>query len=375
MKALIETLFTILTQKLRLKPPLVNLILRVMGSKYSARMKKAAFLIVLICLGHAVVAQQRPQYTQYILNNFILNPAISGIENYIDVKAGYRRQWQGLSGAPETSYISIHAPIGNNFRYGTSTSVPEGGGSNPNNRSYLQNYMASEPHHGVGFTAVSDKAGPISRTDVNLNYAYHIGITEQINVSLGVAAGVSKIFLDRSQLILENPADQAIGTGNFNQLKPDLSAGVWLYGPRYFAGVSAQQLLKSPMGFSDDPVTYDQGRKVPHLFATFGYKIYLGDDFAAIPSALLKVVSPVPMSVDVNLKLAYKDRFWLGGSYRKDDAFAGMAGFNVGSFMNIGYSYDVTTSGLNTVSNGSHEIVLGIFLNNRYKVTCPQKSW
>lgn len=338
-------------------------------------MKKLAVFFMFLCVCQFALAQQRPQYTQYILNNFILNPAISGIENYIDVKAGYRSQWQGLEGAPVTSYISIHAPLGKNFLYGTSTSVPQGGGSNPNNRSYLQNYMASEPHHGVGFTVVSDKAGPISRTDLNLTYAYHIGITEQVNVSLGVAAGMSKIYLDRSRITLENPGDQAIGTGNYDQLKPDLSAGLWLYGPRYFAGVSAQQLIKSPIGFSDDPATYDQGRKVPHVFITAGYKVYLGDDFAAIPSALVKFVSPVPVSVDVNLKLAYKDRFWLGGSYRKDDAFAAMAGFNVGSFMNIGYSYDLTTSGLNTVSNGSHEIVLGVFLNNRYKVSCPQKSW
>lgn len=338
-------------------------------------MKKVGVFFMFLCICQFALAQQRPQYTQYILNNFILNPAISGIENYIDVKAGYRSQWQGLEGAPVTSYISIHAPLGKNFLYGTSTSVPQGGGSNPNNRSYLQNYMASEPHHGVGFTAVSDKAGPISRTDVNLTYAYHIGITEQVNVSLGVAAGMSKIYLDRSRITLENPVDQAIGTGNYDQLKPDLSAGLWLYGPRYFAGVSAQQLIKSPIGFSDDPATYDQGRKVPHVFITAGYKVYLGDDFAAIPSTLVKFVSPVPVSVDVNLKLAYKDRFWLGGSYRKDDAFAAMAGFNVGSFMNIGYSYDLTTSGLNTVSNGSHEIVLGVFLNNRYKVSCPQKSW
>lgn len=320
-------------------------------------------------------AQQRPQYTQYILNNFILNPAIAGIENYVDVKAAYRNQWQGLNGAPETSYFSVHAPIGKNFLYGTSTSVPQGGGSNPNSRSYLQNYMASEPHHGLGFTAVSDKAGPITRTDLNFNYAYHIGITEQINVSVGVGAGVSKIYLDRSQIILENPVDQAIGTGSYDRFKPDLSAGLWLYGPRYFAGLSAQQLLKSPIGFSDDPVTYNQGRKEPHFFVTAGYKVYLGDDFAAIPSLLVKIVSPVPASVDANLKLAYKDRFWIGGSYRKDDSFAGMAGFNIGSFMNIGYSYDFTTSGLNTVSRGSHEIVLGLFLNNRYKVTCPQKSW
>lgn len=338
------------------------------------KMKKLVFFILIMSFFQLATAQQRPQYTQYIFNNFILNPAISGIENYIDVKVGYRSQWQGLEGAPETSYISIHAPLGKNFLYGTSTSVPQSGGTNPNSRSYLQSYMASEPHHGIGFHAVSDKAGPISRTDVNATYAYHLGISANVNFSVGVAAGISKIYLDRSKITLENPIDQAIGTGDYDQLKPDLSAGVWLYGPRYFAGVAAQQLLSSPIGFSDD-ASYDQGRKVPHMFITAGYKVYLGDDFAAMPSALVKIVSPVPASIDVNLKLAFKDKFWMGASYRKDDAFSAIAGFNVGSFMNLGYSYDFTTSNLNSVSNGSHEIVLGVFLNNRYKVSCPQKSW
>lgn len=337
-------------------------------------MKKILPFILLLGFVQLADAQQRPQYTQYIFNNFILNPAISGIENYIDVKAGYRSQWQGLDGAPETSYISIHAPLGKNFLYGTSTSVPQSGGTNPNSRSYVQTYMASEPHHGIGFHAVSDKAGPISRTDVNATYAYHMGISSNVNLSLGVAAGVSKIYLDRSKITLENPIDQAIGTGDYDQLKPDLSAGVWLYGPRYFAGVAAQQLLSSPISFSDD-AAYDQGRKVPHMFISAGYKVYLGDDFAVMPSVMVKLVSPVPASIDVNTKLAYRDKFWMGASYRKDDAFSAMAGFNVGSFMNLGYSYDFTTSGLNTVSNGSHEIVLGVFLNNRYKVSCPQKSW
>ncbi|SKB43481.1 PorP/SprF family type IX secretion system membrane protein [Daejeonella lutea] len=337
-------------------------------------MKRILLLIMWLGSIELAYSQQRPQYTQYIFNNFILNPAISGIENYIDVKAGYRSQWQGLDGAPETSYISIHAPLGKNFLYGTSTSVPQSGGTNPNSRSYVQTYMASEPHHGIGFHAVSDKAGPISRTDVNATYAYHMGLSANVNLSLGVAAGVSKIYLDRSKITLENPIDQAIGTGDYDQLKPDLSAGVWLYGPRYFAGVAAQQLLASPISFSDD-AAYDQGKKVPHMFISAGYKVYLGDDFAAMPSAMVKIVSPVPASVDVNMKVAYRDKFWMGASYRKDDAFSAMAGFNVGSFMNLGYSYDFTTSGLNTVSNGSHEIVLGVFLNNRYKVSCPQKSW
>ncbi|MEP6701060.1 MAG: type IX secretion system membrane protein PorP/SprF, partial [Bacteroidota bacterium] len=66
-----------------------------------------ALLCVLLC-----TAQQRPHYTQYILNNYILNPALSGIENYTDVKISTRDQWVGLNGAPKTSYFSIQAPIG-----------------------------------------------------------------------------------------------------------------------------------------------------------------------------------------------------------------------------------------------------------------------
>ena len=62
-------------------------------------MKRALFLLILLCSCAQLMAQQRPQYTQYVFNNFLLNPALSGIENYTDVKAGYRSQWQGLQGA------------------------------------------------------------------------------------------------------------------------------------------------------------------------------------------------------------------------------------------------------------------------------------
>ncbi|MGZ3777739.1 MAG: type IX secretion system membrane protein PorP/SprF, partial [Mucilaginibacter sp.] len=45
---------------------------------------------------HLAVAQQKPQYTQYVLNNLLINPAVTGIESYFDVKTGYRSQWTGL---------------------------------------------------------------------------------------------------------------------------------------------------------------------------------------------------------------------------------------------------------------------------------------
>src|ERR1700749_582462 len=106
------------------------------------------------CAGY-VTAQQRPQYTQYVFNNILLNPAVSGIENYTDVKAGYRSQWTGLTGAPVTSYITFSAPIGDAFTQGSPQAFP-GGGKNPSSSLYTKNYMAAEPHHGIGFTIVSD---------------------------------------------------------------------------------------------------------------------------------------------------------------------------------------------------------------------------
>ncbi|MBE7175121.1 MAG: type IX secretion system membrane protein PorP/SprF [Mucilaginibacter polytrichastri] len=319
----------------------------------------------------AAIAQQRPQYTQYVFNNFLLNPAVAGIENYIDTKFAYRTQWTGLEGAPVTTYLSAHAPLGREFVRGDAAGMGSDG-ANPMNRSYTLNYRAAPPHHGIGFTAVMDKAGPLSQSNLNAVYAYHLGVTDRLNVSVGVSAGVSVISLNTGQLILENPLDPAISNGNNNQLKPDVGMGIWAYAADYFVGVSVQQLLPQRLRFADNSA-YNQSKTVPHYFFTAGYKLFLGDDVSLLPSVLVKVVKPVPTTFDINAKLAFQDRFWIGGSYRNQDAFAAMAGFNISYLLNVGYSYDFTTSALNRVSNGTHEIVVGLTLNNRYRDACPQK--
>src|SRR6185295_3501783 len=108
-------------------------------------MKKTLLTIGLfVCIAGTVIAQQRPHYTQYILNNYILNPALSGIENYIDVKTSYRDQWVGLNGAPKTFYLTIHGPIGKKD-YKTSSTSYQIPGENPRGNSYWETYTASEP--------------------------------------------------------------------------------------------------------------------------------------------------------------------------------------------------------------------------------------
>jgi len=328
-------------------------------------MKKILFLLMILCSCVQLMAQQKPQYTQYVFNNFLLNPALSGIENYTDVKAGYRSQWQGLQGAPVTSYLTFNTPLGGNYLQGDAVEMPAAGADDPSERSYLQNYAAAPPHHGIGFMVVSDKAGEITQTNIDATYAYHIGLTSDLNLALGVAGGVSRSALNVSGVTTATPDDPAIDNGNTGIWSPDISVGVWAYSALYFVGASVQQLLPQKLYF-DSRDAVNQSKSVPQIFFTAGYKFFLSDDISLLPSIMVKEINPVPLTYDVNLKLSFRDRFWVGGSYRHNDSYSALVGFNISSLITVGYSYDVTTSALNTVSNGTHEIVLGILLNNHY---------
>ena len=329
-----------------------------------------SFVLFIQC----VIGQQRPQYTQYIFNSYLLNPALSGIENYTDVKTGYRSQWTGLDGAPITAYLSVNMPIGKNFIQGDATAFPASGGLNPASRLYTQQYQAAEPHHGVGLTVVSDKAGPFTQTNIDATYAYHLGLSSRLNLAVGVSAGFSHNVLNLSQVSTADASDPILNSLDNNQWKPDLGIGIWAYASDYFIGVSAQQILPQNIYITSKANPY-QNKTVPHYFLTGGFKVFLSEDVTLIPSVMLKYIQPLPTTYDINMKLSFADKLWIGGSYRHNDSYAGLVGLNLSSFVNIGYSYDVTTSALNTVSNGTHEIVIGILLNNRYKVSSAQHTF
>lgn len=338
-------------------------------------MRKILFIgLFLFCMIQCY-AQQRPHYTQYILNNYILNPALSGIENYADLKISARDQWVGLDGAPKTAYLSVHMPIGKKD-YKTSATSYQLQGENPRGTSYWQNYTASEPHHGVGLFILNDKTGLYNRFSADVSYAYHLGLSARTNIAAGFAAGISKISYDRAKATPADPNDPSIGNGNATlyKIRPDLSAGIWVYSADYFFGLSAQQVIPQKVAFLSDTLGF---KLIPHLFATAGTRLLISEDVNAIPSIMVKYVSgsPTTPQFDINLKLQYRDLFWAGGSYRLKDGYAAMIGLNVGNTFNVGYAYDFTKTALNTASKGTHEIVIGFLLGNRYSDTCPRNVW
>jgi len=338
-------------------------------------MKKFSAAIICLFCSAVLSAQQKPQYTQYMLNNYILNPALSGIESYTDIKLSHRHQWVGLDGAPVTTYLTVNMPLGKNDSRTTTSTVPRVG-ENPRGKSYWENYEAAKPHSGIGINVIDDHTGPLNNFAAYVTYAYHIGISPKTNLAAGFGAGITNMSLDRGKLFFETPVDPAVyNSGDINTIKPDFNAGIWLYSSDFYVGVSAQQIIPQRVSFIDKEVVPYYGKMVPHFFTTAGYRFLLNDDVNVVPSVMVKYVSPLPIQIDFNIKLLYQDFLWIGASKRTYDGFAAMIGVNASSSINIGYSYDLTTSRLSTVSSGSHEIIVGFLLGNKYGDWCPKRVW
>ena len=338
-------------------------------------MKKIALWLILAGTALGAKAQQKPHYTQYILNQYIINPALTGIENYTDIKLSHRHQWVGFEDAPVTSYFTFHTAIGKKDYRTTATSFNVEG-ENPRGKSYWENYTAAEPHHGVGVQIINDRTGPINNFKANVSYAYHLGLSPRTSLAAGFSAGISKIGLDASKLDASMAIDPSVySSGQINKIRPDLNAGLYLYSADYFVGVSAQQIIPQRIDCANNTVKTEDGRLVPHVFATAGYRFLAGEDFNITPSVMVKFLSNLPVQFDLNTKVQYRDFAWIGAGYRFKDGVTGMVSLNVSNEVNVSYSYDYTTSNLNNYSRGSHEMIVGFIMGNGYGDSCPKNVW
>lgn len=330
-------------------------------------MKKVVVFGLLVLLQTVVHAQFRPHYTQYILNNYIVNPALTGIENYIDVKMSMRNQWVGIDGAPKTFYATVHGALGKGDYRQNATSF-DMIGQNTRGNEFLPNYTTASPHHGIGFTALNYKTGYINRVTSYATYAYHLGLNETISLSAGFGLGITSFSIDRTKITLANSSDPSVDEtiATFKKVKPELNAGLWLYSDKYFVGVSAQQIIPSRLSLIDNATS--KSTLVPHLFATAGYKTRISYDVSLLPSVMVRYISNLPIGVDINLKAQFQDLFWIGGSYRNQDGFAAMLGLNFAKKIHLSYAYDLNKGQylLSTMNRGTHEIVVGFLLSNRH---------
>ena len=123
-------------------------------------------------------AQQMPHYSQYMFNDFCINPAIAGTKSYQPIMVMIRNQWVGLDDAPRTQTLSLHG-------------------------SWIKNT-------GIGGMIINDVTGPAHQTGIQLAYAYHILLKGESYLSLGISGTLAQYVLDKDAIELDDPNDNAI---------------------------------------------------------------------------------------------------------------------------------------------------------------------
>jgi type IX secretion system PorP/SprF family membrane protein len=221
----------------------------------------------------------------------------------------------------------------------------------------------------LGGYLFTDNVGPTRRTGFNLAYAYHLKINQKLNLSLGLSAGLLQFMIDGSKITLREEDDEIITNGVQSTLIPDAGFGLYLYHEKYYFGFSAPQLLNNKINFFEDGRN-PEGTLPSHFFATAGYNLQLNDDFTLQPSVFVKYVKPAPVQFEGTLKVLYKNKLWLAGTYRDKDAITASLGYLINDSFTIAYGYDFTTTNLKNYSNGTHELLVGI----RFYSFAPKKD-
>ena len=331
--------------------------------------------------------QQSAQISQYGINAFLINPAVSASEDFFTVKAAHRTQWVSVPGAPTTTYLNAHSTVGKDH------SVMGHKGGNHN-------------WHGVGGLIYQHQVGALRENNVYLNYAYDLKISsgsgfglhhhDGVRLALGTFLGVKNQRWDRIGLTQKHTLtdNEAAGTVELDVTPSgpstvlDGSIGGMIYlRDKFYVGFSAFQLFSSK-------ITFTNSRLNKHYFFTASYRFRGGEHHYFIPTLLVKGVQGAPLSTDLGLKYDYDDKLWLGGSLRFGNDLSvqegSSLGFNtfsvfVGTLiqfqtheqghtkikhrygLEIYYSYDMTLSALNQFSKGSHEVTLGLRLPPMFK--------
>ena len=280
-------------------------------------------ILLITLISRYSYSQQLPLYTNYVLNPYAYNPAVAGSKPHAVANVNYRNQWVGFQDAPKTYMFSLHSTLGKNKK------------------------------SAIGTLINSDNTGLLSRTSGYLTYAYHLKINKNYKLGLGVSAGMVQYRIKLFDAKIADAGDELL-TGNILSNNVfDSNGGLYIYSDKLFFGFSTYQYIGNKITWKDSKSNLSQ-----HMYATVGYTFKVSKTFSIQPTALVKFNTPAPIQPEFSVRGLYKNLFWVGGSYRMNESASLLVGVTLKEKLSIGYSFDMTTSKMQSYSKGSHEIAI-----------------
>ncbi|MDZ4664585.1 MAG: type IX secretion system membrane protein PorP/SprF [Bacteroidota bacterium] len=284
-------------------------------------------------------AQQETQNSFYMFNASLLNPAYAGSRDALSVVADARLQWVNWDGAPRTNCFTLHTPL-------VIESV------------------------GLGLNVLNDVVGASTRNSIFSDFSYRIRLNKNNDrLAFGLRAGVDLITNNFGKLAVNDNTDPIIAQNSFNKTLFNTGAGIYLYGKRYFVGVTAPKFI--PNKTSD--LSSFASKEALHVYFIAGYVFKLNSMWDLKPGVCARYTANAPLSIDANLSVLFNKKIWFGVMYRYGAAAGANIMYQFTNSIRFGYAYDYSMTNMSKYTSGTHEILLGFdFFKKSEPVRSPR---
>ncbi|WP_127846288.1 PorP/SprF family type IX secretion system membrane protein [Psychroflexus aestuariivivens] len=302
----------------------------------STKLKFNILIFSLVLLSfNSTKAQQDPNFTQYMYNTMIINPAYAGSRGVFSATALHRSQWMGFDGAPQTQTFSAHSPI-------------------------------RDGEMGLGLNFTHDQIGVTRDSKITGVYSYSFNVSRYTKLSFGLNAGVSMLSVDFNELNVFDPNDPNFQNQIENKISPEFGLGMLLHNDKYFIGLSVPSVLETNH-FTEINSSETQARDRLHYYMMGGYVFDLSPTVLFKPSFLFRHVEGAPFLGEFSANFLFNEKFTLGAAYRLNAAFSGIVGFQVSDSILMGVAYDSDITEFTTYNDGTFEFFIRFELFKRYK--------
>ena len=274
-------------------------------------------------------SQQIGLFSHYFYKPLFYNPAFTGYKDETDAMLISRSQWAEFKNPPQLTVFTID---GNLFK--------------------------KKVCLGLGFS--SDRKGITNRISGTLYYAYRLILNDDTRILFGLSFGVLDHTIDFSKAQAESSIDPTLFNYSLHKTSFDGSAGIAFISKGLELGLSVPQILGNKLNYVDTSnlrANYTQAR---HFMTSVKYKIFINKEkeISIAPQGLVRFLPQAPFQFDGNINIDWKDKFWIGTTYKSNYAIAANVGFCIHKQFYLGYSYDFITGSIGKYSGISHEIMI-----------------
>ncbi|MDP1744536.1 MAG: type IX secretion system membrane protein PorP/SprF, partial [Bacteroidota bacterium] len=292
-------------------------------------MKKGFTIVLFVFICSFAGAQQIGMYSHYFYKPLVYNPAFTGSSDDPNATIISRSQWTDFTNAPQLTVFTVDGNL-------------------------------MDKKVGVGLGLISDRKGITNRVGGHLYYSYRLKLNDDTRLMFGLSAGDIDHTVDFSKELVENSLDPTLYNNSQHKTSFDASLGLAFTWKALEVGAAVPQIIGNKINYVDSTNVRAYYTQARHYMASVKYSFLISEEkgISVAPQALVRFVPQSPFQFDGNINLEWKDKFWIGATYKSDYAVAANVGFCLHKQLCVGYSYDFIIGPIGKYSGMIHEIMV-----------------